>query len=64
MKKIIFIIMMAVAAIGVRAQTAVQTSKIFDNTYVSVEAGVATPFTKPNSWFPVNTLVGLHVGKQ
>jgi hypothetical protein len=64
MKKIIFTIVMAISAIVVSAQTAVQTSKILDNTYVGIEAGVATPFTKPKAWFPVNTLVGLHVGKQ
>ena len=46
------------------AQIATENAKVFDNVYVGVEAGVATPFTKPNSWFPANTLVGLHVGKQ
>ena len=46
------------------AQIATENAKFFDNTYVGVEAGVATPFTKPNSWFPVNTVVGIHAGKQ
>lgn len=50
------------AIIGMNAQTAVQSSKMLDNTFVGGEVGVATPLDF-NSVFPLNTAVGIHVGK-
>ena len=63
MKKLIFMMFMAFSAIVVNAQTAVQSSKILDNTYVGVEGGVATPLTFDNV-FPLNGIATLRVGKQ
>ena len=64
MKKFIFSLLMAfVAVIGTSAQTAVQTSKVFDNTYVGLTGGVTTPLDF-NSVFPLNTAVGLKLGKE
>lgn len=41
MKKVIFMMLMAFSAIVVNAQTAVQTSKVLDNTYFGIEGGVS-----------------------
>ena len=60
MKKLIFMTLMAVNAIFVNAQTAVQSSKIFDNVYVGAEVGAATPLTFVNV-FPLNTTVRIGV---
>lgn len=49
--------------ITVNAQTAIQESKLFDNTYVGLTAGATTPLDF-NSVFPVNTVVGLKLGKE
>lgn len=45
------------------AQIATENSKLFDNTYVGVEAGVTTPLDF-NSVFPLNTVVGIKLGKE
>lgn len=63
MKKFIFIAMMAFAAITTNAQTAIQTSKTFDNVYVGVQGGAFTPLDF-NSMFPVNGVAGLKIGKE
>lgn len=64
MKKFIFSLLMAfMTIISVNAQTAVQTSKLFDNTYVGVTGGVTTPLDF-NSVFPLNTAAGLKLGKE
>lgn len=62
MKKTIFILTLILSAFTVNAQTAIQTSKILDNTYVGVQAGVNTPLSF-NQMFPLNEYVGLRVGK-
>ena len=62
MKKIIFMMLMAFSAIVVNAQTAVQTTKVLDNTFIGVEGGVSTPLTFDNV-FPLNPTATLHVGK-
>ena len=51
------------AVISVNAQTATEVSKVLDNTYVGVEAGVSTPLNF-NSMFPVNPAVGVKLGKE
>jgi hypothetical protein len=62
MKKIIFILTLLLSAFTVNAQTTVQTSKLLDNTYVGVQAGVNTPLSF-NQMFPVNEYAGIRVGK-
>lgn len=62
MKKFIFMMIMAFSVIVVNAQTAVQTSKVLDNTYVGIEGGVATPLAFDHV-FPLNSTATLHVGK-
>ena len=63
MKKFIFMMFMAFTAIVANAQTAVQTSKVFDNVYVGAGAGLSAPLTL-NGVTPLNTTVTLRVGKQ
>ena len=63
MKKIIFMIMMAFAAISMNAQTAVQTSKLFDNVYVGVGGQASVPLSF-NKVFPLNSAVALTLGKE
>ena len=64
MKKFIFSLLMAfMAVIGMNAQTAVQTSKVLDNTYVGITVGVTTPLDF-NSVFPLNTVAGVKIGKE
>lgn len=61
-----FILMMATAfvvAVSANAQTAVETQKTFDNVYVTVQGGVATPMDL-NVAFPLNATAGASVGKQ
>ena len=63
MKK--FILMMALmfsAVMGVKAQTALETQKFFDNTSVGIVVGATTPLDF-NSVFPLNTVAGLKIGK-
>ena len=62
MKKIIFIVTLLLSVFTVNAQTAVQTSKLLDNTYVGVQAGVNSPLSF-NQIFPVNEYAGIRVGK-
>lgn len=64
MKNFIFTLAIAMmAVISVNAQTATEDSKVLDNTYVGVEAGVSTPLNF-NSMFPVNPAVGVKLGKE
>ena len=64
MKKFIFTLAIAMmAVISVNAQTATEVSKVLDNTYVGVEAGVSTHLNF-NSMFPVNPAVGVKLGKE
>ena len=54
--------LMAFSAIVVNAQTAVQTSKVLDNTYVGIGGGVATPLSF-DGIFPLNQTATLRLGK-
>ena len=49
--------------LSVNAQVATENSKLFDNTYVGVEAGVTTPLNF-NSVFPLNPVAGVKFGKE
>ena len=63
MKKFLLMMALLFSFITVNAQTAIEESKVFDNTYVGVTAGAMTPLDF-NSVFPVNTVVGLKLGKE
>ena len=63
MKKFILMLALMISAfIGVNAQTAIGTPKVLDNVYVGANVGATTPLTF-NSVFPLNTTVGLTLGK-
>lgn len=63
MKKFIFMMLVSVMGIvSANAQTAIQESKILDNTYVGLQVGANTPLSF-NSVFPLNTTVGVRLGK-
>ena len=53
---------MLMIGLGVSAQTAIETPKTFDNIYVGAQLGVSTPMSF-NSTFPLNTSVGVKIGK-
>ena len=64
MKKIfIFLMALMMSFSVVNAQLATENSKFFDNTYVGVEVGAATPLDF-SPMFPLNTIAGLKVGKE
>ena len=63
MKKFIFsFVIMMMTVISVNAQTAIETPKTFDNMYIGLNGGVATPLDFDNL-FPVNPVAGVSVGK-
>ena len=63
MKKFILMFALMISAfVGVNAQTAIETPKLLDNVYVGANVGATTPLTF-NSVFPLNTTVGLTLGK-
>lgn len=64
MKKFLFMItlMMGMVSANVHAQIATENAKLFDNTFISVEGGVATPLAF-DAVFPLNPTVGLAFGK-
>ena len=57
------LVVMFTTMLSANAQVATENSKLFDNTYVGVEAGVTTPLNF-NSTFPLNTVVGVKLGKE
>lgn len=61
MRKIILALMLVIC-LGASAQTAIETPKTFDNVYVGAQLGVSTPMSF-NSTFPLNTSVGVKIGK-
>jgi len=64
MKKfILMLVVMFTTMLSANAQVATENSKLLDNTYVGVVAGVTTPLNF-NSVFPVNPTVGLKFGKE
>lgn len=63
MKKFLLMMALLFSFITVNAQTAIQESKVLDNVYVGVTAGAMTPLDF-NSVFPVNTNVGVKLGKE
>ena len=62
MKKFILtMVITLMMAFTANAQIATENAKVFDNTYVGVEAGVHTPLNF-NSVFPLNTVAGVKLG--
>jgi 4-hydroxy-3-methylbut-2-enyl diphosphate reductase IspH len=45
MKKFLMLIVALVACISINAQTALQTTKVLDNTYIGINAGASTPLS-------------------
>ena len=63
MRKFILTLIIAFMMIfSANAQIATENSKLFDNTYVGIEAGVTTPLNF-NSVFSVNPVAGVKFGK-
>ena len=63
MKRFIFVFtLMLSMALSASAQTAVQTSKVFDNVSVGVTFGATTPMSL-NSMFPLNAVAGIRLQK-
>lgn len=63
MKKFLIMFALMLGIVSANAQTALQESKLTDNVSVGVNAGVATPLSF-NKMFPLNTTVGIRIGKQ
>lgn len=63
MKKIVLMFALMVSALmSANAQIATENSKFADNTFITVNGGVATPLAL-DAVFPLNPTVGLSVGK-
>lgn len=62
MKKFLFILIAVLSMFTMNAQTAVESQKAFDNTYVGIEGGVFTP-TSFDAVFPLNGTAGVKLGK-
>ncbi len=63
MKKLFIALSMLAISVGsASAQVAYERAKLLDNIYVGVEGGITTPMTF-NSFFPVNTTLGVKAGK-
>lgn len=56
-------LMVAIFATNVNAQTAIEEQKILDNIYVGITGGVSTPLSF-DSMFPVNPEFGVKLGKE
>lgn len=64
MKKFIFMTLISLMSfVSANAQTVLQSTKLLDNTYVGVMGGVHTNM-KLNKVFPLNSSVGVRVGKE
>lgn len=62
MKKFI-LILFAFISVNAMAQTAIETPKFFDNTYLNLNIGATTPFEFKAPFKNLNPTVGLKVGK-
>ncbi len=64
MKKIIVLAALAAGAMSASAQTAIESSRFFDNWSVGLDGGVTTPMTQHAFFGDMRAIVGLHVDKQ
>ena len=62
-KFILSLVIMMMTVFTVNAQIAIENPKLLDNTYVGVNVGASTPLNF-DSMFPVNTVVGIKLGKE
>ena len=62
MKKFIILMMAVMFSLVINAQTAIQTPKLLDNTYIGINAGVTTPLSMDKA-VPLNPTFGIRVGK-
>ena len=63
MKKFLFVIAVAASSVAAQAQTAIETSKFFDNWYFGLGGGVTAPLTC-DPMFPLNGTGNITVGKK
>ena len=63
MKKFILMLVAIATMTVANAQIATENAKLFDNVYAGAEIGVATPLNF-DGMFPLNTVVGLKIGKE
>ena len=63
MKKFLFVIALAASCVAANAQTAIQSSKFFDNWYLGIGGGVTTPLSC-DPMFPLNPTGHLTIGKK
>ena len=63
MKKFLFVIAVAASSVAAQAQTAIETSKFFDNWYFGLGGGVTAPLTC-DPMFPLNATGNISVGKR
>ena len=62
MKKFILFMMATMFSLIANAQTALQTTKVLDNTYIGINGGVTTPMSLDKA-LPLNPIFGIRVGK-
>ena len=63
MKKFLFVIAVAASSMAANAQTAIESSKFFDNWYFGIGGGVTAPMTC-DPMFPLNAMGNITVGKR
>lgn len=63
MKKFLFVIAIAASSVAANAQTAIESSKFFDNWYFGVGGGVTAPMSC-DPMFPLNGMGNITVGKR
>lgn len=63
MKKFLCVIALAASCVAANAQTAIQSSKFFDNWYLGIGGGVTTPLSC-DPMFPLNPTGHLTIGKK
>ena len=63
MKKFLFVIAVAASSVAAQAQTAIETSKFFDNWYFGLGGGVTAPLSC-DPMFPLNGTGNITVGKK
>ena len=63
MKKFLFVIAIAASSVAANAQTAIESSKFFDNWYFGIGGGVTAPMSC-DPMFPLNGMGNITVGKR
>ena len=63
MKKFLFVIAIAASSVAANAQTAIESSKFFDNWYFGIGGGVSAPLSC-DPMFPLNGMGDITVGKR